>query len=132
MDSNGGNLGVNTGDLGSNAGDLSSNAGDLDQLPEQLSEMINALSPRARKDKIRSIILWLCAIQPMKAESLAGLLNRKIKALKESHLNILRDQDGFIEYLYPEVVNHPGQAYKATSKGKEWLKQQGIGFEASG
>jgi ATP-dependent DNA helicase RecG len=131
LDSNTGDLGSNAGDLEANTGHLGSNTGDFDQLPEQLFEMINVLSPRARKDKIRSIVLWLCAIHPMKADNLANLLGRKVKALKESHLNILRDEKGFIEYLHPEVINHPSQAYKTTQKGKEWLQQLGIGFEGS-
>ena len=32
---------------------------------------------------------------------------------------------GLIEYLYPEVSNHPHQAYTITEKGKQWLKSKG-------
>jgi ATP-dependent DNA helicase RecG len=32
---------------------------------------------------------------------------------------------GLIAYVYPEVVNHPHQAYVIAEKGKEWLKQEG-------
>ena len=31
-----------------------------------------------------------------------------------------------INYLYPDVINHPDQAYVITKKGKEWFENKVI------
>ncbi|HEY9745619.1 MAG TPA: ATP-binding protein [Oculatellaceae cyanobacterium] len=129
--SNTGDLSSNTGDLRSNTGDLSSNTGDLDpdavELPTDLQKHLAELTPKARRDKLWPLIVWLCALRPYKAEQLAVLLaGRQVKTLKSMHLNPLRAQEELIGYTHPEVANHPEQAYKATPKGLNWLKQQGI------
>ena len=86
-----------------------------------------ALTPKARKDKVWPVILWLCALRPYKAEQLATLLaGRQVTALKSTHLNPLREQEGLIGYTHPEVVNHPEHAYKTTTTGLQWLIQHGI------
>ena len=130
LDSNTGDLASNTSDLDSNTSDLDSNTSDLDSnisdFPEALEGAISELSPKARKEKLWPIIVWLCNLQPLSAESLAKLLNRQPSSLKSGHLTPLRENEGLLAYLYPEVVNHPEQAYLTTAKGKQWLKQQTI------
>jgi ATP-dependent DNA helicase RecG len=32
-------------------------------------------------------------------------------------------------YRYPEVVKHPEQAYQTTTKGIQWLRDQGIDID---
>lgn len=130
-DSNTGDLISNTGDLTANTGDLAANAGDLitntSELPADLQKKLGALTPKARKQKMWPLIVWLCALRSYSAEQLATLLNgRQVKTLKSAHLNPLREQEGLIDYTHPEVINHPEQAYRVTSKGLSWLKQQGI------
>ncbi|GGW69272.1 ATP-binding protein [Vreelandella hamiltonii] len=121
---NTGDLGVNTGDLGANKGDLSVNAGDL---PDALALRIEELTPKTRKDKLWPVILWLCALRPYKAEQLASLLGgRSVKSLKSTHLNVMREHEKMLAYLFAEVVNHPDQAYQTTEKGIQWLREQGI------
>lgn len=121
---NTGDLGVNTGDLGANEGDLSTNEGDL---PDALALRIEELTPKTRKDKLWPVILWLCALRPYKAEQLASLLGgRSVKSLKSTHLNVLREREKMLAYLFTEVVNHPDQAYQTTEKGIQWLREQGI------
>ncbi len=123
-DSNTGDLVSNTGDLNTNPGDLHTNA---EELPAELKQRLEALTPKARKDKVWPVIVWLCALRPYKAEQLATLLaDRQVTALKSSHLNPLREQEGLIGYTHPEVVNHPEQAYKTTTTGLQWLIQHGI------
>ncbi|WP_081195023.1 hypothetical protein [Halomonas sp. BC1] len=116
---------VNTGDLGANKGDLSVNAGDL---PDALALRIEELTPKTRKDKLWPVILlWLCALRPYKAEQLASLLGgRSVKSLKSTHLNVMREHEKMLAYLFAEVVNHPDQAYQTTEKGIQWLREQGI------
>ncbi|WP_417614407.1 ATP-binding protein [Oceanisphaera sp.] len=116
-------LGENTSELGENTSELGANTSEL---PPLLLERIAELTPKARKDKLWPVILWLCATRPYKADELASLLNRKITPLKTSHLSKLRDQQGLLDYLHPEVVNHPEQAYRTTAAGISWLQQQGI------
>lgn len=77
------------------------------------------------------MIVWLCSLRPYKAEQLASQLSRKVVPLKNTHLNMLRENEGLIDYLYPEVVNHPNQAYQATEKGRHWLAQKGINLNVS-
>lgn len=114
---------TNTSDLDANASDLDANTSDL---PALLQSRIAALTPKARKDKLWPVILWLCAIRPCKADELASLLNRQITHLKNAHLSPMREQQGLLEYLHPEVINHPEQAYRTTVAGQRWLQQQGI------
>lgn len=120
---NTGDLDANTGDLAANRGDLGSDAGDL---PSDLLARIDQLTPKARRNNLWPVILWLCAMRPYKTEQLAKTLNRRENALKASHLNIMREQEGLIGYAYPEVPNHPEQAYQTTEKGRQWLAARGI------
>jgi ATP-dependent DNA helicase RecG len=125
-----GQIAANTSDLAANTSDLDSNTSDLDSntsdLPDVLHDAIVALSPKPRKDKLWPVILWLCALRPQSAEQLARQLNRQMVALKTGHLNPLREQAGLLEYLHPEVVNHPQQAYVTTEAGRVWLAEKGI------
>ena len=113
----------NTSDFDPNTSDLGPNTSELD-LPDELKQMIDRLTPKARKESLWPVIVWLCSLQPYKAEQLAAQLSRKVGPLKNAHLNILRENEGLIEYLYPEVINHPNQAYKTTEKGLEWLMRR--------
>ena len=123
FDPNTSDLGPNTSDLGPNTSDLGPNTSELD-LPDELKQMIDRLTPKARKESLWPVIVWLCSLQPYKAEQLAAQLSRKVGPLKNAHLNVLRENEGLIEYLYPEVINHPNQAYKTTEKGLEWLMRR--------
>lgn len=114
----------------SNTSDLSLATGEFD-LPDELNQMIDALTPKARKESLWPVIVWLCSLRPYKAEQLAVQLSRKVGPLKNTHLNVLRENEGLIDYLYPEVVNHPNQAYQATEKGRHWLAQKGINLNVS-
>ncbi|CZP19598.1 RNA-binding domain-containing protein [Legionella pneumophila] len=121
-------LAANTQELPRNTRELASNAqelvSDTQELPQSLREAIKQLTPKTRKPKLQHIILQLCELRAWTAEALATLLNRKVEALRTSHLTPLR-QKALIAYVYPEVVNHPNQAYVITEKGKEWLKSGG-------
>lgn len=129
---------TNTGDLSANTGDLSANTGDLftvaghlsintEELPAHLKALIHQLSPKARRERLWPVIVWLCALKPFKAEQLAHVLGgRQVTSLKSNHINKLRDEEALLAYRYPETENHPEQAYVATKKGLNWLRKQGI------
>lgn len=110
-----------------NTSDLASNTSDL---PAELVEKIEALTSKARKEKLWPVIVWLCALRPYKADQLAHRLERRVSSLKTGHLNELREEEGLICYTHPEVPNHPEQAYQTTEEGRVWLQQQGIHIDA--
>jgi ATP-dependent DNA helicase RecG len=126
---NTGGLPANASDLGPNASDLDPNTSDLDpntsDLPEGLQQLICSLSAKARQNTLWPVILWLCHLTPRKAEVIATLLSRREDHLKTNHLSKMRKL-GLLSYVYPEVVNHPEQAYVTTEKGKTWLTKQGV------
>ncbi len=113
---------TNSGDLSANSGDLGANSGEL---PTTLVQAIEALTSKARKEKLWMVIVWLCAIQAHGSEQLGARLGRQVTPLKR-HLYVLRDQLGLLQYTYPEVINHPQQAYIATDTGRAWLVEQGV------
>jgi hypothetical protein len=39
-------------------------------LPDELKQMIDRLTPKARKESLWPVIVWLCSLQPYKAEQL--------------------------------------------------------------
>ncbi len=118
---NKGNLEANKGKLVANRGDLDANNGDL---PSTLTEVIKHLTPKARASIIRPIILQILLEKRASADELAVILNRDVKSLQNTHLAQMRKTD-LIAYVYPEVINHPNQAYVITEKGKTWLKHEG-------
>jgi ATP-dependent DNA helicase RecG len=93
-------------------------------LPQELKDLISNLTPKARKSRLWPVILWLCAIEPYFADKLAEKLDKQANWLKSSHLKQLK-QELFLQHLYPEVKNHPNQAYVTTEEGKGWLEEQG-------
>ena len=116
--------GANTSDLGVNTSDLEVNTSELP--PELLSAIAN-LGQKPRREKLWPVIVWLCGIRSHTAEELAVRLgNRQVTALKSQHLSLLREQQGWLQYSYPEVINHPQQAYITTAAGHAWLAEQEI------
>ena len=99
---------------------------DRDNLSSQYSlimEKISALSARPRKEHVTPVILELCLIEPQDVERLSEFLNRSPRRLKQTYLNDLR-QKGLLSYLFPDVINHPQQAYVTTELGKQWLENK--------
>ncbi len=115
------NLDVNASDLSVNASDLDVNASDL-ELPQELTQCLNKLTNKPRKETLWPLILKLCDFSPMTSRQLALLLNRTEAHLKTNHLTKMRKAE-LIDYLYPEVINHPEQAYVITEQGKQWLSE---------
>jgi len=79
-------------------------------LSEELNNKINTLKKRTSPQAIRSLIKELCASKPMQLSTLATLLERHPKYIRENHLNeMVKLQE--IEYVFPDP-NHPQQAYR--------------------
>lgn len=107
-----GTLANEHGTLGDQHGTLSASHGTFGiDLPPDLQMRISQLGTRPG-EKIRPLILELCAIRPLPASHLAAILgNRNPRALKREHLEPMRTS-GQLAYLYPEMERHPQQAYR--------------------
>lgn len=94
---------------------LSTPPQDLSTPPQELLDKINALKEREHnKDRMEGIILEICALRPMKASEIAGYLNKGEDYIKRKYLrDLIRTKQ--ISYTYPEMINHPDQAYTTKS-----------------
>lgn len=118
----GGDLSFKSGDLDSKGGDLKVDTSDTLEIPQALLDAISALSAKPKKENLWIVILRLCAFSPMTTNRLASLLQRNENRFKTDHLARMR-KEGLLGYLYPEVINHPQQAYATTEQGKLWLNK---------
>jgi ATP-dependent DNA helicase RecG len=109
-----GTLANEHGTLGDQHGTLSTSHGTFGiDLPPNLQMRISQLGTRPG-EKIRPLILELCAIRPLPASQLAAMLgDRNPRALKREHLEPMRTS-GQLAYLYPDMERHPQQAYLTT------------------
>ena len=91
-----------------------------ESLPPQLSKTLELLGPRPGM-KVRPVIRGLCAWREMSSEELGQILSRFHKTLYRDHLKPLISE-GKLRLKYPEMPNHPSQAYLTTPAGKASLK----------
>jgi len=86
----------------------------LGELPSYLRGNIQALKKReSNKEKISEIIIELCKIRPYRLLELAILLDKGENYISTEYIKPLLGSS--LDYKFPEVINHPEQAYKATS-----------------
>lgn len=86
-----------------------------------LQKAVEGLGYRPRKEKIFSVIVSLCLFNPQTKEELMPRLDKGEQLIRR-YLKELREK-GILEYTYPQIPNHPTQAYKVTELGKKWLKE---------
>ncbi len=84
---------------------------DFPALPEDLLQELKEIGKRASIQKIRTTILRLCSIKPLKLPELVEILQRDADHLRKRYISKMVD-DGELEYLFPESSNHPQQAYR--------------------
>lgn len=89
-------------------------------LSKDLEQAISDLGYRPKKSNVYRVILRLCLQSPRTSDALMSELNRGRQLIK-NYLKDMRMQD-MIEYVYPEIPNHPYQAYRVTEYGKKWLE----------
>lgn len=85
-----------------------------------LRKAVENLGYRPRKEKIFSVIINLCLFKPQTKEELMQKLDKGEQLIRK-YLKELREK-GIVEYVYPELPNHPYQAYRVTEYGKKWLE----------
>ncbi len=84
---------------------------DLHQRPEALRARLTACGPRPRQGLLRALIREACAVTPLSARTLAGLLGgRDQKNLVRLHLQPMLNA-GELLYTIPQMPNHPDQKY---------------------
>lgn len=86
------------------------------ELPHRLAEAVKGLKKRSSHQQIESLIIQLCAWQPLRAEQLATALGRSQIYLTHAFLGPLV-RDAKLEYLYPDNPAHPQQAYRTRRLG---------------
>ncbi len=105
-------------DLNAPAPDLSAPVPDLSETPfelsETLKEQISQLKQREHDtDKLKKIIREICAEQFVKATEIAAALSKGETYVKRQYLSPMVKAKQLI-YQYPDMVNHPRQAYKSS------------------
>lgn len=88
----------------------------MSDLPEELQCKIAELGAKPRVEKLQLVLLWLCSLRSYRAEILAIILQRQVTGPKSLHLSRLYNAK-LLDYLYPEVIHHPQQAYQTTGLG---------------
>lgn len=81
-------------------------------LPKELVEALQKIGKRTSVLQIRTVIVQLCTLSPLKLPELVEILKRDSDHLRKRYISKMIDE-GELEYLFPESPNHPQQAYKA-------------------
>lgn len=80
-----------------------------------IKEQIDNLKLREHDaSKMKNIIIQICQKRAVKAVEIANILGKGEDYIKRKYLTEMID-DGELTYLYPEMKNHPQQAYKTKS-----------------
>jgi ATP-dependent DNA helicase RecG len=97
------------------SGDRLASASDL---PPELRLRVQSIGKRLEPEKARSLIVDLCRWRPLSAEEIASFIKKTTSYVSQKYLyGMVRD--GRLVYLYPEMVKHPGQKYRAADSDNE-------------
>ncbi len=90
---------------------LSTPPQDLSTPPQDLLDRIEQIKDREHDvEKVKNIIKDLCTFKTMKAIEIAKYLSKGDDYIKRKYLSdMIKDKQ--LYYLYPEMINHPEQAY---------------------
>jgi len=87
-------------------------------LPANLRLRLQSLGKRLEPHVARSLILELCRWRPLSAEEIGTLMSKTSAYVSQKYLYSMV-RSGHLDYLYPEMVKHPGQKYTRTKKEPE-------------
>ena len=109
-------LSSNPGALSSNPEALSSNlaparAALLNELPGELAARVGEIGQRHQPDRVRDLVVDLCAHRSWRVDELALLLQRNPEFIRQSYLRPLLAQQR-IAMTLPDTPNSPLQAYR--------------------
>lgn len=92
----------------------------LDQLPDELRSMVSLLGKRLKdKEALRPVIYQLCSWKPQSLHDLSEIFQKQPKYLLKSYIQPMM-AEGQLKYVYPEMPNHPNQAYEAIPAEPQW------------
>jgi ATP-dependent DNA helicase RecG len=92
----------------------------VDQLPEDLKEAVTGLGKRLRdRETLKTIIFQLCSWKTHSLQDLSTIIQKRPKYLLKSYIQPMM-ADGQLKYVYPEMPNHPNQAYEAVPAEPQW------------
>jgi hypothetical protein len=81
------------------------------QLPAKLQDEIRNLPLRVSNPLlVEEVILQICEMKPYKISELAGILGKTDKYILRTFISPMKDK-GMLEYQFPDMPNHPEQAY---------------------
>mgnify|MGYP007030457029 FL=1 len=81
------------------------------QLPAKLQDEIRSLPLRVSNPLlVEELILKICEMKPYKISELAGILGKTDKYILRTFISPMKDK-GMLEYQFPDMPNHPEQAY---------------------
>jgi ATP-dependent DNA helicase RecG len=84
---------------------------DFPPLPADLLQELKEIGKRTPIEKVKNIILRLCSIKPLRIPELVNILQRDADHLRKTYISKMVD-DEELEYVFPESLHHPQQAYK--------------------
>lgn len=83
------------------------------EISDALKKRISELKKREHNhEKVEDIIIEICDEHYVKAVHVAEILNKGEDYIKRKYLSPMIQQ-GKLVYLYPDMINHPNQAYRA-------------------
>gem|GEM_PF-3091075 len=85
------------------------------KFPEILKEKLDSLGRRAKSKDLEELIIELCSHYALPLKAISILLKRHPVYLQTTFLKPLTDE-GRLIYAFPEMLNHPRQAYWAKVK----------------
>ncbi len=99
------------------AQEISAPAQEISALSDEVLKRIAELNQREHDaEKVKAIILDICAIRAMKAIEIASYLSKGEGYIKRKYLSKMIEEKK-LKYLHPEMINHPDQAYLTNDQG---------------
>ena len=81
------------------------------EIPPAILEEISSLRKKEHNfEKVSDLIRKVCSIKSMTSNEIAQIFNKREDYLRRKYLNKLIAEKK-LKYLYPEMLNHPEQAY---------------------
>ena len=84
-------------------------------LPEELLKKCKNLKKWESSEKMKGIVLELCAFMPLSLNDIAKIINRRSNSVRYLYVNPLIES-GKLFYTIPEMLNHPNQKYTTKKK----------------
>ena len=86
------------------------------EIPSAILEEISSLRKKEHNfEKVSELILKVCSVKSMTSVEIAQIFNKREDYLRRKYLKKLIAEKK-LKYLYPEMINHPEQAYLTNSR----------------